>query len=397
MTGVELTGRASAAQADVEAAAAALTRARLEERWRAVGEAMSRARLDVLLVAGRGVIGQYGLVMYTCGYVPLLRSAFVVFRAERLEPTLFVPSGGDLERALADGLLGDVRASGEGDHAGAGLSVAACAAREAAAVRPRRAGVAGLQQMSVADHRAVEAELAGAEVVDAGDLVARLKSRKAPWELAAIRRSLAVGRRAYDAAPPLLRPGARAQEVVAGLESILRAAGARETLVFVDSAPRLNWRTTATELAAGDLVTVLVEAADGGGYWTEQGGLFSIGAPSPAADATARACYRALDLVEGAARPGAIARDVAAVLDRVAAEEGLEPGIVLGHGVGVDSDVPTLHRTDSSTLEAENVLSVHPHLRLSSSVGGTVADVLYVGDQATEGLSRLPRALTVIE
>jgi Xaa-Pro aminopeptidase len=393
----------SARDADRSAGAAVeqaetLTRARLEERWRWIAQGVSRERLDVLLVAGRGVIGQFGYLMYSCGYAPLLRSGFAVFTAERLEPTLFVPSSGDVERVLSDGLLDDVRSSGEADHGGTGISVAACAAREAGAVRPRRVGVAGLRQLvSVADHDSIAAALGGVEIVDAGDLLSRLKSRKSRWEIAAIRRSLAIGFRAYEVAPSLLRPGVRAQEVVAELERIVRAAGARETLVFVDSKPHLNWRTTTTTLQAGDLVTVLVESADEFGYWVEQGGVFSIGAPSHDAAAVARACYRTLDLAESAARPGTTAREVASLLDEVAADERMEPGIVLGHGVGVDHDPPTLHRTDLSRLEVGNVLSLHPHLRLTSAVGGAVADVLYVGEEATESLARLPRALTVVE
>ena len=189
----------------------------------------------------------------------------------------------------------------------------------------------------------------------------------------------------------------RAQEVVAELERTLRAGGARETLVFVDSKPHLNWRTTETSLRAGDLVTVLVECADDAGWWVEQGGLFSLGEPSHEAAEVARACYRALDLVQSAARPGATARELAALLDQVAEDASLEPGIVLGHGVGVDQDPPTLHRSDASALEPGNVLSVHPHLRLSQAVGGAVADVLHVGEETAEGLSGLPRALTILE
>ena len=178
-----------------------LTRERFEERWRAIAEALAREGLDVLLVAGRGVIGHSGYLMYACGYAPLLRVAVAVFRPGRLEPTLFVPSAGDVERVRAGGLLDDVRASGEADHAGAGLSVAACAAREAQSMRPARVGVAGLRRfVSVVEHEEIATALAEAEIVDADGTLSRLKSRKTDWELAAIRRSLAIGRRAYDTA-----------------------------------------------------------------------------------------------------------------------------------------------------------------------------------------------------
>jgi hypothetical protein len=88
---------------------------------------------------------------------------------------------------------------------------------------------------------------------------------------------------------------------------------------------------------------------------------------------------------------------VVTVLDQVGGDASLEPGIVLGHGVGVDQDPPTLHAIDASALELGNVLSVHPHLRFSEVVDGALADVLHVGEETAEGLSGLPRALTILE
>ena len=71
---------------------------------------MTAADLDALVLAGRGVIGQFGYIVYLRGYTPILRVSYGLLRPGG-EPTLFVPSHVD-ERRLRAALRASLRADG---------------------------------------------------------------------------------------------------------------------------------------------------------------------------------------------------------------------------------------------------------------------------------------------
>ena len=356
---------------------------------------MAGAELDLLVLAGRGTIGQFGYVVYVCGYTPLLRASYALLPAEG-DPILFVPGRGDEAIVREQGLVDDVRSSGEADAA-RGVPMARAVAEEVRRRSPRCVGVAGLGQIvAVADYLVFQNELDGIEVVDASALVAGAKARKEPWELEQVRVAIALAELGYQAAPDLLREGACAQEVVAELERILRAASAKELLVFVDSAVHLVRRTTDTVLRRGDLVTVLVEAANEDGFWVEVGGLFALGEPVSRARAVADTCYRALGSMLDVVAAGVPVARAVAVLEEAASDR-LQLGLGLGHGIGVDHDLPSLQRDETGVFEEGQVLSVHPnYVDEAAGIGGVVADAFHVTADGCERLSSLPYELTVL-
>src|SRR5262249_42231678 len=152
----------------------------------------------------------------------------------------------------------------------------------------RRVGGGGLAAiLSVDEYEGLRHGLDGGELVDASALFAGVKAHKDEGDLAQLRAAFRLPRLAYEAAPGLLRPGARAEDAVAELERILRSQGCGFPLVFVDSDAHFARRVSPTTLREGDLVTVLVEVASEEGFWVEQGGLFALGEPAPRARAVA--------------------------------------------------------------------------------------------------------------
>lgn len=357
---------------------------------------MAGAGLDLLVLAGRGTIGQFGYVVYVCGYTPLLRTSYALL-PEDGEPILFVPSRSDEALVRERGLIEDVRSSGEAD-AVRGVPMARAVAEEVRRRSPRRVGLAGLGQVvPVADYLVFQGELGGIELVDATALVAGVKARKEPWELEQVRAAIALAESGYRAAPELLREGARAQAVVAEVERMLRAGGATEVLVFVDSAVHFVRRATDTVLRRGGLVTVLVEAANEEGFWVEVGGLFVFGEPSPRARAVADACYRGLATIGDVVAGGVPVVRAVAALEELAETERLRLGLGLGHGIGVDQDLPSLHRDETAVFEEGQVLSVHPnYVDEAAGIGGVVADAFHVTAAGCQRLSSLPSQLTVL-
>ena len=364
----------------------------LEGRWRAAQAALVEAGLDALVAASRGMIGAFGNVFYLCGYAPMLRPAYAVLRQEG-EPVLFASSQTDVALMHEAGAIVEVRSSGATDARPGSVSMAEAVVRELRGIG--RVGVAGLADIvSVTDADRFRRDL---EAVDASLLLARVKEHKSAWELDRVRDAFTLAGLAYDAGAALLAPGVRAQEVVAELERVLRANGALELLVFVDSAVPFARRVTPTVLRRGDLVTVLVEVATEDGCWVEQGGLFSLGEPPARAREVADACYGALAAIRSAVAPGTPVAQVAELAGEFAAAAGLQLGINLGHGIGTDHDLPRLVPGAGGVFEEGHVLSVHPNLfDAAAGVGGTVADALQLTAHGCESISGLPYALTTI-
>ena len=364
----------------------------LEGRWRRVQAALVEGGLDVLVAASRGVIGAFGNVVYLCGYAPPLRPAYAVLRRDG-PPVLFASSETDVALLRAAGAPFEVRSSGAtdaqpGQQATAEAVVAALAGAG-------RVGVAGLLDIApTADADRFRRDLAA---VDASALLAGVKALKDDADVARVRDAFGLANRAYDAGAALLAPGVRAQVVVAEVERVLRANGALEVLVFVDSAVAFARRVTPTVLRRGDLVTVLVEVASEDGAWVEQGGLFSLGEPTAQAEAVAAACYRALAEIRSAVAPGVPVARASEIATAVGAAAGLRLGINLGHGIGTDHDLPRLVPGAEGVFAEGHVLSVHPNLfAAEAGVGGTVADAFRVTAQGCESLSGLSYELTAI-
>jgi Xaa-Pro aminopeptidase len=375
----------------------AVSRAILEGRWRKLQRAMAADGLDALVMAGRGRIAHFGYVFYLCDYTPVLRSSYGVLWPEGA-PTLLVPSETDAALVSERGLIDDVRSSGEGDAMRGELSLAHMLAGILRDGGASHVGIAGLGDIvAVNDHLVLWDELPGVEILDATALAAGAKAHKDAWELEQVSASLSLAAEGYDAAIPLLRSGGRARDAIAAVERVLRAGGASEMLVFVDSAEHSVRRTTDTVFEPGDLVTVLVEVANADGFWTELGGLFVLGEPSPEADRLAGACYEALDGIRALATPGAPIGEAVDLFARIAAREGLDPGLGLGHGIGIDHDLPSLTLGAAGTFEEGHVVSVHPNYHhCAAGLGATVADAFHVTAGGARRLSQLPYALTVV-
>jgi Xaa-Pro aminopeptidase len=372
-------------------------KALFQERWERVQAAMEAEDLDGLVVASRGVIGQFGNVFYLCGYTPLLRVSYAVLMRSG-EPVLFLPSHADEALALARGIVTETRTSAEMEVLRSDVSTVQAIVAEIKAHHPRRVGIVGLSQIvPVADHLVLQRELDGIELVDASAMYSGVKEIKTRADIGYVKAAFQLAQRAYDAAPGMLAPGARAQDVVAEIERVLRSDTGAEALVFVDSAPDWVRRNTDTVFSVGDLVMVLVEVATVDGYFVEQGGLFSLGEPTPVARVVADACYGALGAIRDEIRAGVSVATITEKHEEIGRDAGLRLGLALGHGIGVDHDLPTLYRTDTSALKEGHLVSVHPYYwHPSGRVFGGVGDAFYVTADGNERMGIHNYELTVL-
>jgi Xaa-Pro aminopeptidase len=254
-------------------------------------------------------------------------------------------------------------------------------------------GVEG-QSLSVRDAERVSG-LTRARVVPTTDLVERLRTVKAPEEVAAIRGAAELAQEALAEVLPAIRPGRSERDVGAELEGALRRRGSEwhPFPTIVASGPRAalpHARTSGRVIAAGDLV-VLDFGAQVDGYCADLTRTVVVGAP---ADDRQRAVY---DLVRDAQRravehlrAGMTGREADALARDVIAARGFGDafGHSLGHGLGLEvHEAPRLSPTTEAPLPAHAVVTVEPGIYLPGWGGVRLEDDVYVGPTGPVRLS----------
>jgi Xaa-Pro aminopeptidase len=361
---------------------------RIERLWAALAE----ERLDALVVAGKGLIGQYGAHEWCAGYVPVVRGAYAVLRPGA-EPALVVTTAADAWYARRNTGLAEVRVAGQGDI----LSEYDDPASGVAALVPDggRIGVAGLKHvMSSWEAERLAAALPGAELLDVSAQVAAVKAVKDPEDIEELRATAAIADTAFEAFLEKLWPGASGWELSGEIEHVIRSHGTRDALIFISAGAYFLERPTADPVGPGDLLTVFIEIVGPTGYWVELGRLVAVGELDAEREQLAETCLAAAQAAESELVAGRTAGDPARAIDEVAARAGLGVGIWHGHGVGVDHDPPVITAADTTQLVPGMVISVHPNFSTADErLGASVADTYVVGEGPPQRLSCLAPVL----
>jgi len=357
---------------------------------------MEDAGYDALLIAGRGVILQYGNVLYFGGFPLFLLHGYVLLVPG--EPARLVLNGRDQQRAEQHGVADLLQPSrGEGDisyglrgGSGAGLIGGVVEALEELGVRSGRLGVA--EVMPVGEYLALTALLPGLELEDAGGVIAPLKAVKTEAELAAHREAAALMDGAFEVFESVVGPGADEAAIIAAVEGEVRRRGGEHAIVRVlpgrmDARPPIQ-----RELTEGELLTCYVEAVAPNGFWAEKGACFAIGELPPRAHEVYDASDRAFEVIERTLTAGAQAADVATAVWKVARDSGCEIGMQIGHGVGIDHDLPLIDLESPDELVEGMVVAVHPLFQDGNHAAFTI-DQYTVTAGAPERHSRFDRRL----
>ncbi len=236
------------------------------------------------------------------------------------------------------------------------------------------------------------------------DLVERLRTVKAPEEVAAVAEAGRVAGEALAAAAPEVRVGLSELEVAALLEAALRRAGseAHPFPTIVASGPRAalpHARTSGRRIAAGEWL-LLDFGAQVDGYCADVTRTFVVGA---APDARQREVYEVVRSAQAAALAGLKAGMTgragdALARDRIAAAGfGDAFGHSLGHGLGLEvHEAPRLSRASEEPLPAGAVVTVEPGVYLPGWGGVRIEDDVVLGHAGAALLTDIPRELVVL-
>jgi len=257
-------------------------------------------------------------------------------------------------------------------------------------VRRRRLGVVGYDpaRVSVDVLGRLRRAMRGVRLRRAGGLVARLRMRKDPLELAAIRRAVRVAEAGWQALRRRIRLGMTEAALAAELDHQMRLAGAEGTafptiLAIGANAARPHAKPGRRRLRPG-AVLLMDFGARVGGYVCDLTRTMFVGRIPP----RARRVYEAVYAAQRA--------DVDAAARKVIREAGFGRyfGHGLGHGLGLEvHEEPRLGpRSRGGRLEPGMVVTIEPGIYLAGRFGVRIEDDVLVTATGCRVLTRLPKA-----
>jgi Xaa-Pro aminopeptidase len=224
----------------------------------------------------------------------------------------------------------------------------------------------------------------------APELVERLRVRKSPAEVAAVRAAASVAGGALEATLGAVRCGQTEREIAGLLEGHLRRLGseAHPFSTIVASGPRTAWphaRTSARPVARGEWL-LLDFGAQVDGYCADITRTVVVGARATDAQ---RVLYDLVHTAQRAARErvraGMSAREADALARDLIDARGFGEafGHSLGHGLGLEvHEAPRLARTNAEPLPVDAVVTIEPGIYLPGQGGVRLEDDVHL---AAEG------------
>ena len=279
---------------------------------------------------------------------------------------------------------------------------------DAAAVLP---GVAGegpvgveAESLTLARHGRLQAMLEGTTLEPTTGLVEALREVKDPDELEAMPEAAAVVDRALAAVLERGIVGRTEREVAFALHAAMLEEGAeRPSFETIVAAGPRGSRPHAVPgpdpIPAGTLVTIDLGAVVDG-YCSDMTRTIATGPLPPRLAEIYEVCLRAQQAAVDAARGGMAASELDAVARAVIADAGYADafGHGLGHGVGLAiHEAPGVRPESTATLRSGMAVTIEPGIYLEGEGGVRIEDLVILGDEGCEVLSRSPKALTTVD
>ena len=253
------------------------------------------------------------------------------------------------------------------------------------------------------EFRRLQEGLPGSEIVDAGDLLWRLRMLKSEAEIACLRRACAILSDAYARTFTAVREGTTERETANCLRAHFENEGAGDSWILITSGPG-NY-DLATKLAEprpiqrGDMVWIDAGCAVDG-YWSDFSRAAVVGEPAAeqlhAQEAIRQITWEAIQKV----RPGVRASELARICNTRLAGLGFpitssisSLASRVGHGVGLDvTEPPHIAEYDQTVLEPGMVITIEPGVATEYGTFHIEENVLVTHD-GSDVLSTAQRAL----
>ena len=230
-------------------------------------------------------------------------------------------------------------------------------------------GILGKGALSAAFFEHLLRNLPDSRFLDASDLVDPVKAIKSDEEIDLIRKTAGLQDQAIEYARKAIRPGRRDFEIVSDIIRYVTDLGSEEQLVLGGSGllgevvPIRKRHFQNRMVKKGDQFSLLIEVNGPGGFYTEIGRIFFVGAevPSELSDASEEA-KEIQEATLRLIRPGADPAEIWHANNDLLLRKGFLPETRLyAHGQGYDLvERPLIRDDEPMKLHANMNLTIHP-------------------------------------
>jgi Xaa-Pro aminopeptidase len=206
------------------------------------------------------------------------------------------------------------------------------------------------------------------QIVDATDLVDRIKAIKSEEERGFIRHVAAMQDEIMLRVREFIRPGLKDFEIAAYAQYLGQQLGSEQGIFLCSSASpgrAANFRPRSMQgrtLQRGDIYSLLVENNGAGGYYTELSRIFVLGRASHELREAYAAVIDAQRFALSLLKPGALCRDVFAQHNEYLSSHGLAQERRLSmHGMGYDMvERPLVSHDEDMAIQQHMAIVCHP-------------------------------------
>jgi len=242
-----------------------------------------------------------------------------------------------------------------------------------------------------------------AQLSPLGPILEQLRSIKSPSEIDAIRASVQLNSRAFDAALRRFRPAMTERDLAAELDHQMRLLGAEhpafDTIVATGPHGAYPHAHPENRSIKSNALLLIDMGAQAEGYASDMTRMAFPGKPS----ATVRSRYKAvleaqlaaIDAVKHGVPAAKVDRAARAVLRR----HGLDKRFIhsTGHGLGLEiHEMPRIGKKADQPLEAGMAITIEPGIYIEGWGGIRIEDTVLVTAAGSEVLTPTPKELLVL-
>jgi Xaa-Pro aminopeptidase len=228
-------------------------------------------------------------------------------------------------------------------------------------------------------------------------ILAPLRMRKSAEEIQLLKQSSRHADQAMGDAWSACRAGVTEREIAEIAAASFRRSGSEEVLATsIASGPNgafPHHHSGGRRLQVGDSITLDL----GGrlrGYASDITRMAVIGTPTPRYEGVHRTVEAAVKAALGAARPGALLKDVDLAARTVIEQAGYGQYFVhrIGHGLGLSiHELPSVTHLNTQAVEEGMVFSVEPGIYLPGEFGVRLEEIVHIAADGAHCFSDLPR------
>ncbi len=347
-----------------------------------IRQGMREKKLQNLLVYdwGRHNFLRMNYIAYLTDFINVGPETFLLLPLED-EPVLFVSPAWDIPRARDESRVSDVRSLVEFWSVVSKIS--------------GRTGLAGREGIHVDLHERI-AKTLGQTPVNAKDVIEEIARSKSTFELERLKKAAAIADAGVQALHEQARPGLKEFELAAIVEYRMRSLGAEDNfgMVVANSHNQALHPPTDRVVQPGDIIIGEITPCVAG-LFVQICRTMVLGEPPPVVLEKYAILKKAMGLGMDAAKTGAPASAVAAVINGTLSEAGYErycrpPFMrVRGHGLGCGSSAPgNLEDGNQTKLEKGMTFIIHPNQYLPETGYMTLGDTVVMTESKAEAMTK---------